>query len=170
MSNNFNPAPGLPDPLSMEALQSLAQEQLSLWSRLGYVGLLLLAAMATTVVAALWITEPDLPLRTQAAFLVMTAIGLSWMAFAWWVLGRRHVMLARHGVVAGRMAVIFTALFLIGAMVAVYISVNPAAFAALWTGIVMLVVAVGLLLRANRRFAQLTERREALERELGAKM
>ena len=77
-------------------------------SRLGYVALLLAALTMTGVVGTLWATEPSLPLRVHVAFGVMVAIGSSWVVFALWVLTHRRILLARHQIVAGRMAVTFT--------------------------------------------------------------
>jgi hypothetical protein len=108
-----------------------------------------------------------LVVRCQLAFGVMIGIGLSWVAFALWVLTHRRLLLARHRIVAGRMAVTFTALFLAGALAAGYQSGARAAFAAAALGIVMLGAAVAMLLQAHRAFDRLTARRRALELELG---
>src|ERR671918_2584122 len=96
-----------PPRISASAWQRLADAELSVRSRLGYVALLLVALMMTSVIGALWMTEPVLPWRTQLAFGMMIVIGLSWVAFALWVLTHRRVLLARDSVVAGRMAVTF---------------------------------------------------------------
>ena len=134
---------------SIETLQRLAREQFSLGVRLRYVALACLAAMATTVVASLLLTEPQLP-----------------PAFAVWVLRERRPLLARHRVVAGRMAVTFCATFAIGAGIAAMTTFAPAAFGAFATGVALVAAAVAMLVRANRRHAQLRERRDALERAL----
>src|SRR6266542_6921921 len=105
-------SPQISPPTPAAAIQRLADVELSLRSRLGYVALLLAALMMTGVVGALWLTEPALPLRTQIGFALMVVIGLSWVAFALRVLTSRRMLLARHRIVAGRMAVAFTALFL----------------------------------------------------------
>jgi hypothetical protein len=154
-------------PISTAALQHLADAELSMGARLSHVALLLVALMMSGVIASLWLTEPALPRRTQLAFGAMLVIGLSWVAFALWVLTHRRVLLARHRIVAGRMAVTFTALFLTGALGAGYQSGARAAFAAAALGIVMLAAAVAMLLRAHRVFARLTARRRTLELELG---
>lgn len=156
-----------PSPMSAAALRRLADVELSLRSRLGYVALLLAALIMTAVVGALWITEPALALRAQVAFAVMIVIGSSWVAFALWVLTSRRVLLARHSIVAGRMAVTFSAVFVIGSLAVGYTAGGAAPFAAAAMGIVMVAAAVALLIRAHRTFARLTERRQALERELG---
>ena len=154
-------------PTPSAVLLHLADAQLSLRGRLGYVALLLVALMMTGVIGSLWLTEPALPVRTQVGFAVMIAIGLSWVTFALWVLTHRQVLLAPHRIVAGRMAVTFTALFLMGALAVGYQTGGAAAYAAAAVGVVMLVGAVVILMGAHRRFARLMQRRETLERELG---
>jgi hypothetical protein len=148
-------------------MQHMAATELSLPSRLGYVALLLTSLTMTCIVGALWLTEPALPMRAQLAFAVMIVIGLSWAVFAVWVLTQRRVLFARDGIVAGRMAVTFTAVFVIGALAVA--RGRSAAYLAAMLGMVTLGAALAMLTRAHRRFARLTERREALERELGRK-
>jgi hypothetical protein len=99
----------------------------------------------------------------------MTVIGLSWMVFAGWVLATRRVLLGRDSVVAGRLAVTFTAVFVAGALLVGYSAGGKAPFAAAAIGVGMLGVAIALLVRARRRVAGLTARRDALERDLGRK-
>jgi hypothetical protein len=149
-------------------LRRLLDAELSLRSRIAHVALLLAAAAMTVVVASLWLTEPALPTRTTAAFAFMTLIGLSWMAFSGWVLTRRRPLFGRDGLVAGRMAVAFSSTFAGGALAVGYSSGGTAPFAAAAMGLVLVAAAVMLLVRALRNVAQLTKRREALERDLGA--
>ncbi len=143
----------------------LAETELSFRSRIGYVALLLAALGMTAVVAALWMTEPALPLRTQLAFAVMTLIGLSWSAFALRVLTHRRPLLARHGIVAGRMAVTFSAVFLLGALAVGYATGERAGYAAAGLGVAMVGAAAAALAHAHRRFGRLTARRRELEAE-----
>jgi hypothetical protein len=152
-----------PEANSLKKVQALAGGELSLKARLGYVGLLLVSAALTIVVVALWLTEMSLPVRTQAAFGVMSLIGASWMALATWALRARRPLFARARVIAGRMAVAFSALFVAGCLAAVIIAGDAAAYGALGTGTVMLVAALAVLVRARRRFAELAARRCALE-------
>jgi len=159
--------PSIPPPMSAASLQRLADAELSLPSRLGYVALLLAALMMTAVVGALWLTEPALPRRAHIGFALMVVIGASWVVYALWVLTQRRVLLARHSIVAGRMAVTFTAAFVMGAFAVAMTSGGAAPYAAAVTGLVMLGGAVALLVRAHHTFARLTERRATLERELG---
>jgi LPXTG-motif cell wall-anchored protein len=164
----MNPThPRVQDASSRESVRRLLNAELSLASRLGHVGLGLSAAMMTAVVASLWMTEPSLPLRTQIGFGVMVGIGLSWVGFAVWVLTHRRPLLAGHRIVAGRMAVAFTSLFLLGAVVAGMATGGSAAYAAAALGLAMLAAAVVVLRRAHVTTARLRERRVALERELG---
>ena len=151
-----------------EELRRLLAAQLSLRSRLGHVALLGGSAAMTIVVTSLWLTEPALPTRTAAAFAVMTLIGLSWMVFSGWVLTRRRPLYGRDGFVAGCMAVTFTSTFAIGALAIGYSSGGKAPFAAAAMGLVLVVAAVAVLVRARRNVARLKRRRDALERELGA--
>ena len=155
--------------LSTAHLPGLLDTELSRSSRLSYVTLLLVSVAMTVVVVSLWLTEPALPLRTRVAFGLMTVIGLSWMVFAGWVLTTRRVLLGRDSVVAGRLAVTFTAVFVAGALLVGYSAGSKAPFAAAAIGVELLGVAIALLVRARRRVALLTARRDALERELGRK-
>lgn len=148
-------------------LRRLADAELSLPPRLGYVALMLLALAMTATVASLWLTEPALAVRTQMAFAVMVLIGISWVIFAAWVLTHRRTLLARHRIVAGRMAVAFTAVFVLGALAVGFATGTPGPYAAAATGLVLLTVAIFMLARAHRQFARLTERRDTLQRELG---
>jgi membrane associated rhomboid family serine protease len=149
------------------ALQRLADTELSSRSRMGYVGLLLMSVLMSVAIGSLWATEPSLPTRTQVAFAAMVAIGVSWCVFALRVLTSRRILLARHAIVAGRMAVTFTSIFVVGTLAAAYASDNRAAgLTAASIGMVM-AIASGLLLRcAHRRFEQLEERRRTLERQM----
>ena len=149
---------------SLEAVRALARNELSFKLRVGYVALALAATITSVVIVSLWVTEPALPARTQLAFGLMTIIGASWVALASWVLGARRPLFARDRVIAGRMAVSFTTLFLVGAGIAVGMGGGAAALDALGVGLVMLVMA-GLALRsARRRFAALAARRAELAR------
>lgn len=150
-------------PLTTDALLGLADAELSTRARMAHVALLLASLLGTTAIVSLWITEPSLPARTHAAFGALSAIGLSWAAFAAHVLARRRVLYARHRVVAARMATTFTAVFTAGALAVAYASGAAAGYAAATVGGVLVAVAVSLLVRARRRLAWLMERRRALE-------
>ncbi|HET9473827.1 MAG TPA: hypothetical protein VFO82_08035 [Steroidobacteraceae bacterium] len=151
---------------SLEDIRGLARDELSIRARIGYVALLLVAAAMTAVVLSLWLTEPALPARTQAAFGVISLIGCAWVGFALWALTARRPLFARDAVIAGTLAVVFTSLFVTGALGAVIVSGAAAAFGALATGVVMLAVAVWNLIGARRRHAALAARRRELENAL----
>jgi hypothetical protein len=148
-------------------LRQVADTELSLTSRLGYVALLLSALVVTAGISSLWLTEPALPLRTHVAFALMVVIGLAWVTFAARVLTTRRLLLARHHIIAGRMAVTFTSVYLLGSLVLAYFQGSVGARASAGMGAVMVVAAIGVLIRAHRRFNSLLQRRDALARQLG---
>jgi hypothetical protein len=152
---------------SLMSIHELVKGETSMKRRIGYVTLLLASAAMTSVIVALWATEPALPLRTQIAFGAMSVIGLSWVALAGWALTTRRVLFARDRVIAGRMAVTFTSVFTAGALAMLVATGSAAAAGALGTGVAMVGVAVVVLRQARRRFAALDARRAQLERELG---
>jgi hypothetical protein len=151
---------------SLEDIRRLANGELSVKSRMGYVALLLVASGMSAVVLSLWLTEPALPARTQAAFAVMSLIGGAWVGFALWALNARRPLFAKDEVIAGTMAVVFTSVFVAGALAAVIVSGAAAAYGALITGAGMLSIAVWRLVRAQAWFARLAVRRAELERAL----
>jgi hypothetical protein len=148
-------------------LRQLTALELSLSSRLRYVALLLAASAMSAIVIALLVTEPRLPMRTSMALGVMAVIGVSWMIFAAWVLTRKRVLLGSHRIVAGRLAVVFSVVFVIGAVAVGLTTSKASPYAAAAIGAVMLSVAVTILARAKRQFAQLSKRRDELQRLLG---
>jgi hypothetical protein len=167
MTTPYDASSSTMPPASAAALKQLVDVELSMPSRLGYVALLLAALTMTGVIGTLWATEPSLPLRAQVAFGVMVAIGASWVVFALWVLTHRRILLARHQIVAGRMAVTFTSVFMLGSLAVGYATGRPEAYKAATVGVLMLGLAVLALVRAHRAFGRLVSRRDVLERELG---
>ena len=154
------PAPALSD------LERLTRTELSRAARLGHVLLALAASALTIVIVSLWLTEPALPLRTQIAFAAMTAIGLGWTAFSLWVLNTRRVMLARHRMVAGRLAVAFSGVFATGCLALLVTGQSAAARPALVMGLALLALAIFVWRRASTTHARLLDRRAELERRL----
>lgn len=150
------------DPKVLANLERLARTELSFRVRMGYVLLVLVASAMTIVVVSLWLTEPALPARTQTAFGVLAAIGLSWVAYGLWVLRARRVMLAQQRVVAGRMATLFSAAFLAGTLL-LALTTMPAAWPAAAMALAMLGVAVVVWRRAVANLTALRARRVALE-------
>lgn len=148
-------------------LQRLLDAELSLRSRVGYVLLLLASLGMACLAGSLWATEPALPVRTQVAFALIISIALGWVSFSIWVLRHRRVLYARDRIVAGRMAVTFTSIFVLGTLAAGYQTGNAAVYWAAALGLVLLGVAVVMLARGHRAFNRLAGRREALERAMG---
>ncbi len=170
MNSVHHCADPLPPQISAAEMQRFLAAELSLRARLILTALLLVALAMAAAVGSLLLSEPSLPLRTQVAFTVIVVIGLSWVAYASWVLTRRRVLLAGHRVVAARMAVAWSATFVAGALaVGWWGPPARAPFAAAVLGLVMFACALFLLARARRRFAELLERRRHLERQLAAK-
>ena len=156
-------------PASLEMqLQSLTHQVLSSRSRYGHVALLLAALMMCVLLGALLATETGLPGRTQAALAVMLGIGACWVGYAAWVLAHRRTLLANHRVVAGWMAVGFTAMFLAGASGLAWVTGLGGFLAAAGIGAVMLAAAIALLVRARRHIDRLQAQRRELERRLEA--
>jgi pimeloyl-ACP methyl ester carboxylesterase len=149
-------------------MQHLVATEVARPSRPGHIALLIASLISTSIAAALLATEPVLPQRTQIALASVVTIGLAWITFSLWVLTRRSVLLGRHRIIAARMAVAFTALFAIEAWaIGVWRPVGGAWYGAMALGVAMLAVAIVLLIRARRRFNELSRRRAALERHLG---
>jgi hypothetical protein len=155
-----------PDPSIVAALGRLAQTELSLRARLGHVLLALVASAMTILVVSLWLTEPALPRRTVAAFAVLTVIGPGWVAYSVWVLSARRVMLGRQRVVAGRLAVAFTATFATGCIVLTFTARAKFGWPAVAMSLTLLAVAAVLWRRAEGAHSRLLARRDQLEREL----
>jgi hypothetical protein len=157
-------------PQSLDAeLQQLTTRLLSPTARYAHVALLLAALGMSVLLGALLATEPDLPDATRAALAVMLGIGASWVVYALWVLRHRRPLFARHRVVAGWMAVVFTSLFAAGALAMAIASGGGAFYAAAATaGGGMLTLAIVLLVQAYRQFARLQRRRLELEGKLRA--
>ena len=153
-----------PPPALASELRRLTVLELSRGARAAYVCLLLGASAMTAVVTALLLTEPSLPRHTSLALTVMVAIGLSWVGFAGWVLTQRRILLGKDRIVASRMALAFSSIFVLGCLVVAAMTGAAAPVAAMALGLVMLGVAVDAIRR--RQFANLTRRRQ--ERGLGA--
>ena len=153
-------------PAVVAELRRLARTELSMRARIAYVLLALAASSMTIVVMSLWLTEPVLPVRTTIAFATLTGIGLAWLAFSIWVLRTKQVLLARHRVVAGRLAVSFCSVFVAGCLLLGFASSDRAVWPASAMGAALLVIAIVLWRRAETAHARLVARRSTLEREL----
>jgi hypothetical protein len=152
-----------PAPSTDDLMKSMHAD-LALRPRFAYLALLLMSLSMAIVIAALWTTEPSLPVRTQVAFGVILAMALCWIFFALHALTGRRVLFAPHRVVAGWMGVVFSACFLLGSLSLVIVgSGRDAAALAAVSGVAMLIAASALLVRARRQYAALVERRHTLE-------
>jgi hypothetical protein len=138
-------------------------EPLSRRRRLTQAFALVAGLTGAALVGLLWATEPDLPGRTQAAFGLLTGLGLGWAAYGTWALTRRTPLFALDRVVAAWMALVATML-LTGGAAAVRATdpdgpILPTVVAAL-----LVVVAGANLVLARSRRAALLRRRDALAR------
>lgn len=147
-------------------LLMLNAQVLSTPARYGHVALLLVAMLMAVLLGSLLATEPALPARTCAAMQVMLAIALCWCGYAGWVLAARRPLLARHQVVAGGMAVVFTGLFAGATAVLAWNSRTPGFLLAAGLGALLLAVAIGVLARARRQQRHLQAVRQTLEAAL----
>lgn len=147
------------------AVRRAVQAHLSVRTRLFHVALLLVSTAATIAIASLLIGERGLPRHTQVAFVVLVAIGTSWVAYAAWVLTRSRPLFGRQRVVAGSMALAFAAVFTAGLAAVGLWRGGTAPFVAAGGGVGMCVVAALMLARARREVAALTHRRAQLELE-----
>ena len=144
----------------------IVSAELATAPRVAHALLLAAALGGTAVTLSLFITEPDLPMRTRAAFAVLSLIGMGWATYALWVLTQRRVLYARQQVVAGWMAVTFTSMFTLGAFAIGIGSGELVGFAAAAMGVAMVGAALVLLGRARRRLAALTAKRRVLEAQM----
>ncbi len=148
------------------ALAQLTEQTLSRGERAGHLALTLFAGTMGLVLIGLITTEPDMPLRTIIAIWALIAIAASWVAYGLRVLSRKRPLLANREVVAGRMALLFSAVFTAGTMAVGWVNAGIFVTPATWLGTTMTAVAVGNLARAMWRRSRLKALRERLEQEL----
>lgn len=154
---------------SLEAtLAELTERTLSRGERGFHIGLTLFAAGMGAVLIGLLATEPGVPLRTTIAIWVLVAIAAAWVAYGLRVLSKRRPLLANREIVAGRMSLLFSAVFTIGTMMVGLVNAGIAFTPATTLGGTMVLVALANLVRAHHRRASLRALRERLERELAA--
>jgi len=163
----MNPTPDALSPQLSDRLQRITDQGLSTRARYGHVALLLAATGMCVLIASLLATEPALVLRTKLSFVVMLTIALCWISYAIWTLANRRALLARHRVIAARMAVVFSAVFSMGALAIGLSTESSAGFLAAATGGAMLGAAVLLLRHAHHAVARMQLRRAQLEARLG---
>jgi hypothetical protein len=142
---------------------------LSLPRRVGYVVAGLGGLAGAVMIGVLWATEPaELPARTQIAFAAMMAVGAVWAAFAAWALIRRPLF-AIDRVIAAALAVVFSALTTVGAVVVSLVRSSTAGLAAAaGLGLPLVAVAVALLMRARTHRVTLLARRREVEASLAS--
>lgn len=147
-----------------ELERALAAE-VSLRSRMRYVSVGLAGLCGAVLVAVLWATEPDpLPMRTQAAFGGLIAVGLAWACFATWALRRRRPLFAQDQVLGARLALVVTSVTSIVGVVLVAVRGTAAgALGAALVGVVFIAAAGLLLVRAQNRRRELLRLRDALQ-------
>jgi hypothetical protein len=144
---------------SVEEIQKRMRDELSIGARLGHTAVAVSALAVTGVVTSLLLTEPNLPLRTQVGFVAIALGGLAWTGMALWVLLRRRVLFAQHRVVASRLALGMSVVFLIGAVM----FRAHAGTAAIVVNAAMTLAAAVWAVRARRRLVALQRRRDLLE-------
>lgn len=148
-------------------LAELTDRTLSRSARYGHLALTVVATVIAACLGYLLLTEPDMPIHLMPAFGVMFAIAAAWAAFGSRVLSRRRPLLANREVIAGGMAVGFSALFTaaaaaIGFLAGGHTLVTGASI----LGATLTLVAIAVLARALLRRAELRALRTRLEREL----
>lgn len=150
------------------ALAQLTEQTLSRGERAGHLAMTLFAGAMALVMIGLITTEPDVPLRTLIAFWVLLAIAASWACYGLRVLSRRRPLLANREVVAGRMALLFSAVFTAGTMAVGWVNAGILVPPVTWLGATMTAVAVVNLARALWRRSRLEALRKRLEHELAS--
>ncbi|WP_236239164.1 transmembrane transport protein [Streptomyces sp. CC228A] len=148
-------------------LDRLLAAEVSLRSRMRHVAVGLAGGAGAALLTVLWATEPrPLPVRTQAAFAGLIAVGLAWAAFAGWVLTRRRPLFARDRVIGARLA-LAVAVVTCGAGTALAAARSGAAqtLAAGMAGACLVTAAAVLLRRAGSRRRELLRLRDALRQD-----
>ncbi|WNV84692.1 hypothetical protein [Umezawaea sp. Da 62-37] len=137
---------------------------LSLPRRIGYVLVGLAGLTAASVIGQLWATEPTaLPARTQLAFAAMITIGLTWAGFGAYTVIRRPLF-AVDRIIAAALALTFSTLMTAGTVVLALTRDSTAGvLTASAIGLVLIVAACTMLLRARTYRAALLARRRDLE-------
>ncbi|MFI5534071.1 transmembrane transport protein [Kitasatospora sp. NPDC051853] len=151
-----------------EGLERALAAEVSLRSRMRQVVTGLAGGCGAALIAVLWATEPHpLPVRTQAAFAGLIAIGLAWAVLAGWVLSRRRPLYARDQVLGARLALVAaTVTGAAGTAVAAVRGTAAGALAVALAGAALAAVAGLLLARARARRRELLRLRDALREEI----
>ena len=145
-------------------VRRMLRAELSFRRRAAYLAALLLTTTFAIALLSLWLTEPHLPARTHVAFALLVMINMGWSALCAWALAQRKVLYARQGVMAGRLAVLWSAVFVVGAVAAGYASGRAGAgLLAALLGMLLLGAAILMLRRATVRHQQLLLLKQSLE-------
>ena len=148
-------------------VRRMLRAELSFRTRAMYLTGLLLTTTFAVALLSLWLTEPRLPARTHVAFALLVIINISWSTLCGWALAQKKVLYARQGVIAGRLAVLWSAMFVVGALAAGYASGHTGAgFLAALMGTVLLGGGLVVLRGATRRHHQLLQLKQSLEAAL----
>lgn len=152
--------------VAADDIRRMLHAELSFKARAAYLIGLLATTSFSAALLSLWLTEPHLPSRTQIAFAILVVINISWASFCAWALSRRKVLYARQGVIAGRLAVLWSAVFVAGALLTGVASGHASGgLMAAGTGMLFLGCALVMLRRANTRQEQLLHLRRSLEQQ-----
>ena len=162
----------MPEPLAPvdlhTCLAELTDRSLSRSARYGHLALTVVATCMTAMLATVLLTETWLPARTVVSMWVLFGIGCAWTLFGLRVLSRKRPLLANREVIAGGMALGFSAIFTIGAAIVGVASGGRGVTGVSTLGATMTLVALAVLVRALMRRAELRALRDRLERELSA--
>jgi hypothetical protein len=149
--------------MNSEQAVAMVRQELSRRARLGHVALLMASICGGLGIVSLWLTEPALPLRTHAAFLLLTMMAAGWAWHAIRVLQTRAVLLVLHRVRASWLAVLCSSAFTAAGLGAWWLTGWRPGGAAALSGAVLTMAAVSLLLRARRQRSLLMARLRELE-------
>ena len=142
-------------------MQLKVRAEVGMPSRLAHTALLVAAAGMTATTASLWATEVALPQRTQWAFALIVVIGAAWMIFAGWVLLQRRVLYGRQRIVAAKLALFASSVFVVGSI----LLRERVGMGATLAGAVMWLIAAITLASARRHVRRLQVKKQALQQE-----
>ncbi|MFD2792777.1 hypothetical protein ACFS27_04355 [Promicromonospora vindobonensis] len=134
---------------------------LSVRARVRAVATLVLGLAGAVFIGALWWTEPDLPVRTQVAFALLTVFCLVWAGYGAWLLRSRVPLFAADRVVAAWIGL--AASVLVGGLLVVVVAQRgTGAWGVAAVVAVFVALSVVLLVRAHARRAALLRRERIL--------
>lgn len=146
----------------IEAARRLVAAELAPPSRIAHGVLLGVASAMTLTILSLLLTEPALPVRTAAALIGLTVIGMAWSGYAFWALARRHVLYGAQRVVAGWIALGAATAFSLGGLAVGIGAGQPAGLVAGVSGVPTVIIAALMLSQARRRVTILADRLDVI--------